>query len=162
MRVHFQFGKTKCMGGRPGKKTNFQQCPVRRQHGEMKQCKVSHCNENPIYVLPISAFMCLWAIYIFPGSVHIFSCSRIGRPIVGIYKSLTDKWMWKLGLRSCNSFTGSICFEFSVLCLFESDMRPGDSKLCIESRALHLSELGLPWQKALQKLLVHCRLGDCC
>jgi hypothetical protein len=29
-------------------------------------------------------FMCLWAIYIFPGSVQIFSCSIIGRPIVGI------------------------------------------------------------------------------
>ncbi len=30
-------------------------------------------------------FMCLWEIYIFPRSVHIFSCSRIGRPSVGIY-----------------------------------------------------------------------------
>jgi hypothetical protein len=28
--------------------------------------------------------------YIFPGSFQIFSFSRIGRPIVGIYKSLTD------------------------------------------------------------------------
>ncbi len=27
---------------------------------------------------------------------HI-SCSRIGRSIVGIYKSLTDTWMWKSG-----------------------------------------------------------------
>jgi hypothetical protein len=42
---------------------------------------------------------------------HI-SCSRIGRSIVGIYKSLTDTWMWKLGLRPRNSFSGYICFEF--------------------------------------------------
>jgi hypothetical protein len=43
--------------------------------------------------VPISIFKCLWGIYIVPRSVHIFSCSRIGRPIVGIYKSLTETWM---------------------------------------------------------------------
>ncbi len=47
---------------------------------------------------------------------HI-SSSRIGRPIMGIYKSLTEAWMWKLGLRPQNSFSGNICFKISVFCL---------------------------------------------
>ncbi len=85
-----------------------------------------YCNENPIMYsqerswaasVPISTFMWLWAIFIFPGSVYIFSCSRIGRPIVGIYKSLTETWMWKLGLWPRNSFFENIYYKFSVLCL---------------------------------------------
>ncbi len=36
---------------------------------------------------------------------HI-SCSRIGRSIVGIYKSFTDTWIWKLILWPRNSFFG--------------------------------------------------------
>ena len=45
----------------------------------------------------------LWEIYIFPGSVSLFCCREICGPILGIYKSLTDTWMWKLGLRPRNS-----------------------------------------------------------
>ncbi len=48
--------------------------------------------------------------------LHISSC-RIGRPIVEIYKSLTDAWMWKLGLRPRYSYSGKICFEMWVFCL---------------------------------------------
>jgi hypothetical protein len=40
--------------------------------------------------LPIPTIMYLLSTYVFPGSVHIFSCSKIGRPILEIYKSLTD------------------------------------------------------------------------
>ncbi len=38
-------------------------------------------------------------------------------PILEIYKSLTYTWMWKMGQRPRNSFSGNICFQFSVLVL---------------------------------------------
>ncbi len=57
---------------------------------------------------PISTFMCLWAIFYIPS---------IGLPILlqenmwadpwNIYKSLADTWMWILGLRPHNSFSGN-------------------------------------------------------
>ncbi len=37
--------------------------------------------------------------------------------MVGIYKSVIDTWMWKLGLRPHYTFSGDICIELSVLCL---------------------------------------------
>ncbi len=44
--------------------------------------------------LIISTLTYLWAIYIFPRLVIQFSCKRIGRPTVGIYKSLIETWMY--------------------------------------------------------------------
>jgi hypothetical protein len=67
--------------------------------------------------VPIPTFMCLVSDLYIPRICPQISCSRIGRSIVGIYKSLTDTWMWKFGLWSPNSFSGNICFEFSVLVL---------------------------------------------
>ncbi len=49
--------------------------------------------------VPISTFMCLWAIYIFPRSVCLFCCRKICGQILRMNKSLTETWMWKLGLR---------------------------------------------------------------
>ncbi len=60
-------------------------------------------NRTITFCLPIPTLIYLWEIYIFPGSVCLFCCSQICEPIQGIYKSLTDTWMWKLGLRPRNS-----------------------------------------------------------
>ncbi len=60
-------------------------------------------NRIIMFCLPIPTLLYLWEIYIFPGSVWLFCCSQIGGLILGINKSLTDTWMWKLGLRPCNS-----------------------------------------------------------
>jgi hypothetical protein len=51
-------------------------------------------------LIPIYTFMCLWGIHIFPGSVHIFTCNRIDRPILEIYKSPTIIWVLELGGRT--------------------------------------------------------------
>jgi hypothetical protein len=67
--------------------------------------RLPNCKENPIYVLPEKklrglspnfTFMYLWAIYILPRSVHLFSCSKIGRPT---YRNRSQKhecknWDW--------------------------------------------------------------------
>ncbi len=52
------------------------------------------------------------------SKVHIFSCSRIGRPIVGIYVYIAHRHInVGSGTEACNSFSGNICFEFLILCL---------------------------------------------
>jgi hypothetical protein len=60
----------------------------------------THCKEIRIYVFPEKELRSLTPnfnihvsvsdLYIPTRSANLFSCSRIGRPIRGIYKSLTD------------------------------------------------------------------------
>ena len=47
----------------------------------------------------LNSYICERFIHIFPRSVCLFCCRKIGGPIVEIYKSLTQIWMCKLGLR---------------------------------------------------------------
>jgi hypothetical protein len=85
---------------------------------------VAHCTENPIYVLLFWELHSLspnFHIHVFVSDFYIPWIGPhkvIGISIVWIYKSLTDTWMWKLGLWPRNSFSGNICFEFLVLFLW--------------------------------------------
>ncbi len=73
-----------------------------------------------MFCLPIYKFMYLWTIYIFPGSVCLFCCSQIDRPIRGIYKSLTDTWILELGTGPRRLISGKYINRIfgNLLCLF--------------------------------------------
>ncbi len=98
--------------------------PVKRYHVLLDI--FTHCNGNSVYVFlfwelrglspNFHIHVSVSDLFIPSISPHI-SSSRKGRPIVGIYTSLTDTWMWKLGLRPRYSFSGNICFKFSAFCL---------------------------------------------
>ncbi len=60
-------------------------------------------NRILMFCLPFPSLVYLWEIHIYPGSVCLFCCREICGPILGIFKSLTDTRMWKLGLRPRNS-----------------------------------------------------------
>ncbi len=71
----------------------------------------THCNENSIWVFPEKKLRDLspnFLIYVSVSDIprigpHIF-LQQTGRQIVGICKSLTDTWMWKLKLMPSNPF----------------------------------------------------------
>ncbi len=81
----------------------------------------------------VSSFMCLWVIYIF-RSAHLYSCSRIGTQIVGIYKH-------DLGTRPRSSFPGNICFEFFF------SIAPLHCSVCHFASVLHIPchAMGVGW-----------------
>ena len=72
---------------------------------------------NCVASAPIFTLMCLWAIYIFPGSVYIFPPAEQADPSWEYIISVTDTRKWKLGLRPRYSFSGNICFKFPAFFL---------------------------------------------
>ncbi len=87
---------------------------------------VLHCNGNSVYIFLFWELRGLspnFHIHVSVSDLYIprigphISSSRKGISTVGIYNSLTDTWMWKLGLRPRNYFSGNICFKFSAFCL---------------------------------------------
>jgi hypothetical protein len=74
-------------------------------------------NENCSATVPISTFMCLWAIYTFPRSTFLFFCRKyVDRLFLEICKSIKDTWMWKLGLRLRNFRKRNKLIGFSLQC----------------------------------------------
>ncbi len=67
--------------------------------------------------VPISTLMRLWAI---PRMGLPILLEEICRPILGLYKSLTDTWMWKLGLRPPYSQK----LGFSLQCRWDHERMP--------------------------------------
>ncbi len=95
---------------------------------------------------------------------HI-SCSRIGRSTVGRHKSLTETWMWKLGLWPRNSFSGypirtvsNIFKKFAEINLIAGVLFTGDNcSLVSMTPAINLSPVSMttamtenPWQGLTQ------------
>jgi hypothetical protein len=70
----------------------------------------------PKQIIMFCTLLYLWEIYKFPGLVCLFCCRGICGPILGIYKLLTDTWMWKLGLRPCNFQKKNTQMGFSLQC----------------------------------------------
>ncbi len=73
-------------------------------------------NRIIMFCLPVPTLIYLWEIFLFPRYVCLFCCRKICGPILGINKSLTDIWKWKLGLRPRNSQKRNTLMVFSLQC----------------------------------------------
>jgi hypothetical protein len=60
---------------------------------------------------------CVCDRFIFSQDRSAVCCRKICGQILGIFQSLTDTWMWKLGLRPRNPFSGSRELGFSLQCI---------------------------------------------
>ncbi len=75
-------------------------------------------NRILMFCLAVPTLIYLWEIYIFPGSVCLFCCREIPGPVLGIYISLSDTWMWNLGLMPRNFQKRNRSNWFSLQCVW--------------------------------------------
>ncbi len=61
--------------------------------------------------------ICEWCTVYIPTIGLPILLEEICRPILGLNKSLTDTWMWKLGLRPCYSQKRNTLVGFSLQCI---------------------------------------------
>jgi hypothetical protein len=117
---------------------------VLQKQQQQKLSRLLHCNGNSVYIYLFWALRGLspnFHIHVSMSDLYIprigphISSSRKGRPIVGIYNSITDTWMWNWDWSPAIPFLGIFFsnfrhFVFAVwrspfdrLCLFRSHVR---------------------------------------
>jgi hypothetical protein len=84
----------------------------------------------------------------------LFFWRKVCGPILGIYKSLTDAWRWKLGLRPRNSQKGICKWDFRCSATAESLYRRSGQQVlllhgqCWESHTSHITQSPGYWVRA--------------
>ncbi len=84
---------------------------VRNQYSQKRNCAASVGSPNFQIHVSVSDLYCIQYSH---ASVCLFCCRKICGPIREINNSLTDTWMWKLGLRLRNSFSANTSMGFSL------------------------------------------------
>ncbi len=87
---------------------------IRNKYSQKRNCAPR--GHSPNFHMNVS----VGDLYI-PPLICLTCCRKICGPILGIHKSLTDTWVWKLGLRPLNSQKG---MGFSLQCRASGKLLP--------------------------------------
>ncbi len=111
-------------------------CIPRNETAHWRSLIISKQNYNVLS--PNFSHLCICERFIFPGS----AVSIIGRPILEIYKSLTNAWMYELEKRPRSFISGNASIGFSVQCILGYKVEHGVLSLQDVRRWVISSERG--------------------